>query len=290
MTARRRRLALVSGLGAVALAVAVPWALAARRAWRAATESLEMPIEPPEAPTDLPGLREVSWSSSVGTQRGWYVPGERGTVVVAHGQPGDRSSQIPEARLLRGSGWGFLLADLPGYGGSDGARTWDETYVEAFLDAVATARAECGCDEVVAFGYSMGGWVAAEAAARDPGIRALILRSAFTQLAPQLRYEYRTAWPGASWLAVFATERMGVPVDQLDTVAALHRMTPRPTLVIGGGRDQAIPREMLGQLADAAHGERYWVEDAGHVDLPDVAGEAYGERLRVFLGRASRAP
>jgi pimeloyl-ACP methyl ester carboxylesterase len=210
-------------------------------------------------------------------------------VVFAHGQPGDRTGHLTEARLLREEGYGSLLLDLPGYGASEGRRTWDESYVETFLAAIEFVRAEHE-DRIVAFGYSMGGWVVAEAAARDTRIRGVILRSAFTRLAPQLRYEYRTSWPGASSLAVLATYRAGVPISQLDTVAALMRIGERPTFVIGGTNDSVIPEEMTRELAAVSHGELWSIDGAGHVDLPEIAGADYRQRLRAFLERVLNEP
>lgn len=56
----------------------------------------------------------------------WYIPASEpglGTVVLAHGYAGTKSSMLPRAEFFRSLGYNILLFDFPGSGGSSGNYT-----------------------------------------------------------------------------------------------------------------------------------------------------------------------
>jgi dienelactone hydrolase len=137
------------------------------------------------------------------------------------------------------------------------------------------------------FGYSNGGCLIARAAAEDERIRAFVLLAAYTNLSDQLHYAYHRRTPGMGYFAIAASIWSGVPVQDLDTVAALERMTPRPALMISGGRDSQIPVSMGEKLKSSIPGaEGILYREIGHLDFAGQGGAYYVGSLVEFFDRA----
>jgi pimeloyl-ACP methyl ester carboxylesterase len=109
--------------------------------------------------------------------------GAHPTLVLAHGLPGNEKN-LDLAQAVRRAGWNAVTFNYRGSWGSPGAFRFaqnleDAAAVLAFLRDTANARA-LGIDtaRLVLGGHSMGGWVTAHTAARDPGLRGAILISA----------------------------------------------------------------------------------------------------------------
>jgi uncharacterized protein len=270
---------------AVALVVVTGSALFAYRA-AVVFQRQYRDFHPTRAPMAAP-LPSVAFALADGTRiAGWSLPSRNGVVVIfIHGSPGDRRGFLPLAESLHRAGYGALLLDMPGHGESGGEANWDERTREAVSAAIAQANGA----RVALFGYSMGSFIAAQVAANDRRVGALVLLAPFTELADQLRYQYRSRVPLVSEFAVLAARAAGVPVTEMRTLDALRAAPARPLLVIAGDRDSAVPVSMPRALhAAAPEPKAIWiVEGAGHVDLRDVAGPAvFDERIRAFLDKA----
>jgi pimeloyl-ACP methyl ester carboxylesterase len=109
--------------------------------------------------------------------------GAHPTLVIAHGLPGNEKN-LDLAQAVRRAGWNAVTFNYRGSWGSPGSFRFaqnleDAAAVLAFLRDTSNAR-RLGIDpgRLVLAGHSMGGWVTALAAARDPGLRGAILISA----------------------------------------------------------------------------------------------------------------
>jgi pimeloyl-ACP methyl ester carboxylesterase len=109
--------------------------------------------------------------------------GPRPTLVLMHGLPGNEKN-LDLAQAVRRAGWHAVTFNYRGSWGSPGRFSFagnlgDARAVLAFLRDPANA-ARLGVDprRIVLAGHSMGGWVAAMAAARDTGLAGAILISA----------------------------------------------------------------------------------------------------------------
>ena len=95
------------------------------------------------------------------------APDTAPTIVMLHGFTGSKENWYPLARELRGR-YRLLIPDLPGWGESERKASADYGFVAqaarvaAFIEAVSPRR------PVVLLGHSMGGGIAALAAARYP--------------------------------------------------------------------------------------------------------------------------
>lgn len=249
---------------------------------------LSLPVPPRLAQS---GMRPVAFTLDDGAAiAGWSLPSRnRAVVIFVHGSPGERSGFLPVAESLYRGGYGALLLDMPGHGESGGEANWGAQTRVAVERSVDVALQELGAREVALFGYSMGSFIAAHVAAKDTRVGALILLAPFTELADQLRYQYRTRVPFVSEFAVLATRAAGVPVDEMRTIDALRASGARPLLIIAGDSDGAIHYSMPEELyALAKEPKQLWiVAGAGHADIRETAQPAaFDERVRVFLDQA----
>ena len=108
--------------------------------------------------------------------------GNHPTFVFFHGLPGNEKGH-DLAQAVRRAGWNAITLNYRGSWGSPGTFTFDHTLedaaaVLAFLRDTANARSlAIDTSRIVVGGHSMGGWVAAFTAARDPRLRGAVLIS-----------------------------------------------------------------------------------------------------------------
>jgi hypothetical protein len=204
----------------------------------------------------------------------WPPPAGRPAILFFHGN----AQSVFEWALVRGDlaalECGLLLVDYPGYGKSSGTPT-EAGLLATGRAALEWARATAGLAprDLVAFGKSLGGPVAAEVGAHEPGLRGVVLESTFRSI-PHVA---RNLLPMIPVDALLASERY-------DTAARVARLRA-PLLVVHGEDDELIPASEGVALHEAATCPKalYLVSGAGHNDVAHVAGRGYGRRLREWL-------
>jgi dipeptidyl aminopeptidase/acylaminoacyl peptidase len=245
---------------------------------------------PPPPDSAALGLRDATFTAGATTLRGWYIPTKNGAAIVAtHGSGGDRRDLLPEARLLAAAGYGVLLYDSPGHGQSDGTPRWgapERAAVRAAVDYLLR-QPDVGAERVGAYGFSLGGYVLAGAAADDPRIRAVALGGTPTDAIEQTRSEYRHAGPIAVFGALTAVRMSGMDVRTSRPIDVVASIAPRPLLLVGSSTDETVPVDMARQLFRAAREpkELLVLEGAAHGKYLEAAPE-FGTRLRSFFDRA----
>jgi len=228
----------------------------------------------------------VEWQLRDGTrQRAFYRHSTNGAVVVyLHGSPGKASGFHKLVAVMAERGFGALVLDLPGYGESQGARRWDDAFVESVLSGLDFLESQgVSAQKIGGFGYSMGANVIARAAAVDDRITALVLLAGYTNLTDQLQHRFRRRVPGMGYFAIAAAYWSGVPVHRMDTVVLLPEINAQSVFVISGTKDHGIPIRMSKALANAAIQPQLWlVKGAGHIDFEAVAGSEFYDRIDSF--------
>jgi pimeloyl-ACP methyl ester carboxylesterase len=115
-----------------------------------------------------------------------YVPtgaGAHPTVVLLHGLPGNEKN-LDLAQAMRRAGWTVVTFNYRGSWGSPGVYSFkgnlqDAAAVLAYLRAPdVAAKLQIDPAHMVLMGHSMGGWVTAVTAARDPALIGAALISA----------------------------------------------------------------------------------------------------------------
>jgi dienelactone hydrolase len=141
---------------------------------------------PARSPASL-GLRyeTVSFPTTDGVSlAAWWVPPTNGAaLVLRHGAGSNRADTLDHAAVLARHGYGVLLLDARGHGGSGGRAMDFGWYGDADLDAGVTflrSRAEVRADRIGAVGLSMGGEEAVGAAGR---FRAVVAEGATNRVA-----------------------------------------------------------------------------------------------------------
>lgn len=228
------------------------------------------PVALPEGP-GWKGLRDLSIQTADGvTLRAWYLPGTKpATVLVFHGNAGHRGDRAFLVQELASLGYGVLLPDYRGYGGSSGSPTEEGLYADA--EACRVWLAEHGPGPVAYMGISVGSGVAVELARRHAP-SALILQSGFTSLGDV----GQNAYPFLP-VRLFLRDRY-LNVEKIASVEA-------PLLMIHGDVDRIVPTKLGRRLFEAAREPKRWVEieGAGHNDMAYAGGGAWRAAIRDFL-------
>jgi hypothetical protein len=185
----------------------------------------------------------------------WAPEGEAKDILVFfHGNGGDVERAAHIAEPLRRPGSGLLIASYRGYPGNPGRPSEAGLFADgqAFL---ALARQLQPGSRTYVFGWSLGGAVALEMAARNrvDGVATLGAFSRLADAAPPIT--------------------RGFLPDHFDNLAAIGRVTA-PVFLFHGTGDQVIPYAHAGRLRQASHDRATVVTltGAGHqVDFAKLA-------------------
>lgn len=118
------------------------------------------------------------------TLHGWFVPAPAApaTVLFLHGNAGNISHRMDYLSMFHERGYSTFIFDYRGYGDSSGTPSEQGTYLDAQAAwQYLTETRNIAPEQIVLFGESLGGAIAAWVAEREqPG--ALVLASAFTSV------------------------------------------------------------------------------------------------------------
>jgi len=204
---------------------------------------------------------------------GWYIPAkeEKGVVLFCHGNAGNVSDRLDSIKIFNALGQSVLIFDYRGYGRSGGTTSEKGTYLdaEAAWDYLTEAKRKSSKD-IVIFGRSLGGAVAAETALRK-GPACLILESTFMSV-PAIARKY---YP---WLPVDLIAKYRYAT--LDKIGAIRC----PKLIVHSKADEIIPFEHGLKIYEKAVLPKEFLEiKGGHNEGFMLSGDAYKEGLRRFL-------
>jgi len=222
---------------------------------------------PPDA------VREIEISTGRNALHGWYCAAEQpvASVLFFHGNAGNLTNTAHMIPPLLGIGISVLMFDYAGFGKSGGRPD-----LRAVLeDGIAAARLHdtlrpAGVPSI-AWGFSLGGAIAAEVVTRIP-FDALVLQSTFTSLRAMARLMFPR----------MALHRLSGNV--LDTTRAL-RQTDLPLLLIHGSADEVVPHTMSREIFEAYEGPKtlHISEGRLHKDLFQRAPAEVIENIRRFV-------
>jgi hypothetical protein len=240
---------------------------------------------------------DVSLTTSDGLRlAGWYVPSRNGAAVIAF--PG-RTGPVRHARMLVRHGYGVLLLDRRGEGRSDGdynARGWGgEPDLRAAI-AYLRDRPDVHDGRVGGLGLSVGGELLLQAAAHDPGLRAVASEGAGLRSAAEQKHMPGTPPEPLRWLAPITMETAAGVVladhpPPPDLADLMPRIAPRPVLLIRGMRgndDESLNRPY--RDAGGPTATLWEVPGAGHTAGISAAPAEYEARVIGFFDRALLGP
>ncbi len=187
--------------------------------------------------------------------RAWYAPPAPGqpSLMLFHGNADAAYFQVPRGEALAAAGFGVLLVEYRGYGGSTGEPTEDGLIADGLASYDYLREQTDGPIGILA--HSIGTAVAIPVAAERP-VFALMLEAPMTSILDVARYRM-------GWLPLKMLMKYPFHSDQV-----IGGVTA-PILIIHGTKDRVIPFELGERLAALAPPgtEFIAIEGAGHNDL-----------------------
>jgi abhydrolase domain-containing protein 17 len=192
-------------------------------------------------------------------------PQAKYTLLYIHGNAEDLGDVQLMLDRLHGLGFSVFAYDYRGYGTSNGMPSEQNAYQDA--DAAytyLTQQLKIPPKQIIVYGRSIGGGSATELVTRH-ATAGLILESTFTSA-------FRVILPFPL-----------LPFDKFTNLDKLQKIHC-PVLVMHGGIDRTIPIQHGQKLYEAASDPKIslWVPDAGHGEVPAIAGKQYDEALLSF--------
>jgi hypothetical protein len=235
----------------------------------------------------------VSFTTSDGLRlQGWYIPSRNGAAVVDF--PGRLGTQTA-ARMLARHGYGVLLFDRRGEGRSEGGPNmlgWGgDKDITAAVDWLRK-RPEVDPRRIGGIGFSVGGELMLEAAAKDPDLAAIVsdgagARQLFEQKQALGGGTFWTMSPGFALLngAVAVFSDTAPPPTLTDLVP---RIAPRPLLFIwapdGGNETEVLTPEY--QRIAGPNASLWAIRHAKHIKGIEAQPRAYEHRVVAFFDGA----
>ncbi len=223
----------------------------------------QVPYTPDELGLDF---ESVEFKTDDGLRlTGWYIPVEDSqyTVLFCHGNGGNIMHRLDSINLFYKLGLNCFIFDYRGYGESEGQPSEEGTY----LDAMAaykwlTEEKKVSPDDIILFGRSLGGSIAAQLATKVKA-RALIIESTFTSYIDIGKKFY--PYMPVCWFARFSYRT----IDYVKDVRY-------PVMFIHSRNDETVPFEFGLELYEAANEPKEFVEIFGsHNDGFLVSSEIY---------------
>jgi fermentation-respiration switch protein FrsA (DUF1100 family) len=204
---------------------------------------------------------------------GWYIPAENSemTVLFCHGNGGNIMHRLDSINILYNLGLNCFIFDYRSYGNSEGKPSEEGTYldVRAAYEWL-TKEKERAPDDIIVFGRSLGGSIAAQLASKVK-VGALIVESAFTSYIDIGRKFY--PYMPVRWFARFSYKT----IDYVKDVRC-------PVMIIHSRNDETIPFEFGLELYRVANEPKELVEIFGsHNDGFLVSSEIYKSAWTKWL-------
>jgi hypothetical protein len=225
----------------------------------------------------------------------------RDWVLLFHGVADNRVGDLGVADFLLRAGYGVVMMDSRAHGESEGDLAtygWKERDDVRAIVAALEDKIHPQC--IFAFGVSMGGGIALQAAAVELRISAVAAEAPFTSFR-EASYDYagfhRNPWLGRILFRTvveagfLATKKIAgfYPSDVSPEKSVAQR--PFPILLISDGDDVVLPLRHQQAIFAAAIGpkELWIVPDAIHASAMGVAPGEYERRVLSFFAKAHDA-
>jgi hypothetical protein len=218
-----------------------------------------------------------------------YVPSRNGAAVISYPT---RAGKIAQARMLARHGYGVLLVDARGYDASEGDPNlfgWEGTKDVAAAVRWLQRRPDVRDGRIGGVGFSVGGEVMLQAAASNPGLRAVVSEGAGVRSIREERLYGPRGWPSLPAAAVrtaaLALLSGAPPPPSLEDVVA--RNAPRHLFLIYAGRGAGGEELNEDYYRAAAGAKLLWrIPEAHHVGGLEARPAEYERRVVEFFGRA----
>lgn len=192
-------------------------------------------------------------------------PGAGFTILYNHGNAEDIGDIQPLLEDFRAHGYSVIAYDYHGYGTSEGKSTEKNAYAD--IEAVYKYLIEnkkVPPNKIIAVGFSLGNGPTTYLAEKYD-LAGVVLQAPFI-----------TAFRVVTHIPI-------LPFDRFRNIARIKHIK-EPILIIHGTADELIPVQHGRKLYELANAPKsfLWVEEAGHFDIVDKAGQLYWDKLAIF--------
>ena len=242
---------------------------------------------------------DVAFSTTDGlTLRGWFIPAESPdapAILYAPATAHDQRSGLSLVPTFHEAGYHVLLFSYRGHALSDGNRigfTYGDVESRDVDAAVRFLYESKGIRRIGVIGHSVGAVSAILSAARNPRIGAVVAVAPFNCLAEVWRTNRPALVPSfvLNWTLGLVEKRKGFNADDIYPLEVVHRIAPRPLLVIHGRDDRRITETQVRRLfAAAKEPKALWLVDgASHSGIRTPVLDELAPDVIAFLDAALR--
>jgi dipeptidyl aminopeptidase/acylaminoacyl peptidase len=225
--------------------------------------------------------------------RAYFIPGaNRAAILIAPSTNDGRGSRLALAALLARHGYAVLTFESRRCAGM-GALSLGYKEADDVGGALAylQTRPDIDADRIGITGFSSAGAAALMAAARFPGLRAVVAAGGYGDFADDaigLHTGRGTVLEVIYKQSLSTTYHLitGLDIDKLSPVRVISRIAPRPILLIYGSHEASLGGAYRQLDAAGANAELWVIPNAGHGEYQAVAPLEYEARIVVFFDRA----
>ncbi|AFY68519.1 alpha/beta hydrolase fold protein [Thalassoporum mexicanum PCC 7367] len=241
---------------------------------------------PAKVPTDLGIDYEEVWLRENESDRihAWWVPNDlkqqkpSKVIIYFHGNGGNLSEYVYVTERLHKAGFSVLIINYRGYGCSGGDFPQEANIYEDAQTALnyLIEKKQIPPTDILAYGYSLGGAVAIDLAAKNPDLGGLVVEGGFTSMLDMASFN------APSWIPInlLLTERF-------DSIAKIPNLD-MPVLFFHGTEDEIIPTYMSEKLYEVAPEPKalVLVPNADHGNTAELAGSKYAQEIWELVERS----
>ncbi|MCL4297760.1 MAG: prolyl oligopeptidase family serine peptidase [Anaerolineae bacterium] len=224
------------------------------------------------------------------TLTGWYLPSQNGAaVLLLQGHWTARDGMLPEAGILARHGYGIMLLDPHPCAGPGVVHTMGQAEIADIAAAVKFMRQQPDIigDRMGVLGFSIGGVLAVESAARLPEIKGVVAEGNFddltTNITPRGARETLVGSLVQGFIVFFFRYYTGTDPALVRPIDSVAKISPRPLFFIAGEYEAEANRTQA-QFEAAGQPKELWlVPQVGHGGYGDRWPEEYERRIAGFF-------
>ncbi len=232
--------------------------------------------------------------------KGWFIPAvnnpEAPTIIIAHGLGASKSDFVNLSGVLCKNGFNVLLFDFRAHGESSGKSCSlglkEQKDISAAVDYVLS-RPDVINFKIGLYGFSLGGATGIIEASNNHKISAVAADTPFASLKriseDVIKRSYRLpSFPFIPLANIFYRLSFNGWMGQVSPSAVIHKISPRPILLISSDVDEMTPlyhaKELFNNAADPK--ELWIIEGASHGGTISADKEKYNRKLLAFFSQA----
>ena len=231
---------------------------------------------------------------------GWFIPAVCSpgapTIIIAHGLGASKSDFVNLSGVLCTNGFNVLLFDFRAHGESNGKSCSlglkEQMDISAAIDYVLS-RPDVINFKIGLYGFSLGGAAGILEASNNKKISAVAADTPFASLKRISEDVIKRAYHLPSFPFIFLANifyRLSFNgwMGQVSPSAVIHKISPRPILLISSDIDEMTPlyhaKELLNNAEEPK--ELWIIEGASHGGTISAGTEKYNRKLLDFFNKA----